>query len=130
MEPREIESVLRTAPEIDLDAEPTVDQIGAAFPVLAPFDKGAVTVGRFSGTTPWERHLESDEFLHVLDGKVEITVLGDTTSKSVVVASGSIFVVPRGSWHRQVARPDVTILSLIPTDHGPVSFAEDPRAGA
>ena len=127
MEPREIQSVLRTAPEIDLDANPSFDQVSAAFPIVAPFDKGAITVGRFVGTTPWERHTDSDEFLHVLAGAIEITLLHDTTSESVVVSSGSVFVVPRGLWHRQVAQPVVTLLSLIPTDHGPVSFAEDPR---
>ena len=127
MEPREIQSILRVAPEIDLDADPTFDQIRAAFPVVAPFDQGAITVGRFSGTTPWERHADSDEFLHVLDGAVEITVLTDVTSNSVAVQKGSVFVVPKGLWHRQIAKPVVTLLSLIPTDHGPVSFAEDPR---
>ena len=130
MESRAIDSVLRAASEIDLDARPTFEQIRAAFPIVASFDEGAITVGRFSGTTPWERHTDSDEFLHVLDGEVEITVLTDGASEQVLVPKGAIFVVPRGHWHRQVARPVVTLLSLIPTDHGPVSFAEDPRVEA
>jgi uncharacterized cupin superfamily protein len=122
-----IKSALASAPEIDLNAHPAPDHIHAAFPRLACFDKGAVTVGRFSGRSPWERHADSDEFLHVLDGEVEITLLTDDGSTQVTVSAGSIFVVPRGLWHRQIPRPVVTVLSLIPTEHGPISFAEDPR---
>jgi len=127
MKPHDIQSALRSAPEIDLEADPSFDQIRAAFPQLTTFDKGGITVGRFSGRTPWERHVASDEFLHVLDGEVEVTLLADDDPVRVIVPAGSIFVVPRGVWHRQVPRPVVTLLSLIPSDHGPVSFAEDPR---
>jgi hypothetical protein len=45
-----IKSALASAPEIDLNAHPAPDQIHAAFPRLACFDKGAVTVGRTSRT--------------------------------------------------------------------------------
>ena len=127
MKPHDIKLALESAPEIDLDADPTLDQIRAAFPQLASFDKGGITVGRFSGRTPWERHVESDEFLYVLEGAVEITLLTDDDSVQVTVTAGSIFVVPQGVWHRQLPRPVATLLSLIPTDHGPVSFADDPR---
>ena len=128
MIPHDIQAALSSAPEIDLEADPTLDQIREAFPELASFDKGGVTVGRFSGRTPWERHMDSDEFLHVLDGEVEVTILTDADSVRVTVSAGSIFVVPRGLWHRQEPRPVATVLSLIPTDHGPVSFADDPRS--
>jgi uncharacterized cupin superfamily protein len=125
-----MQAALAAAPEIDLDAHPTLDQIRAAFPQLAAFDQGAITVGRFSGRSPWERHPDSDEFLHVLDGEVEITLLTDDASTQVSIPAGSVFVVPRGLWHRQLPRPVATVLSLIPTAHGAVWFAEDPRLEA
>jgi uncharacterized cupin superfamily protein len=127
MTSNDIQAALASAPEINLDAHPTPDQLRAAFPRLASFDKGEITVGRFSGRSPWERHVDSDEFLHVLDGEVEITLLTGDDSIHVTISAGSIFVIPRGLWHRQVPRPVATVLSLIPTDHGSVSFAEDPR---
>ena len=130
MIPHDIREALNSALEIDLEADPTLDQIREAFPQLASFDKGGVTVGRFSGRTPWERHVDSDESLRVLDGEVEITLLTKADSVHVTVSAGSIFVVPRGLWHRQVPRPVATVLSLIPTEHGPVSFADDPRIEA
>jgi quercetin dioxygenase-like cupin family protein len=52
----------------------TAEEDAAAFPRLASFGAGAIYVGRFSGQTPWERHADADELLHVLEGAVEITV--------------------------------------------------------
>jgi hypothetical protein len=42
------------------------------------------------------------------------------------VKAGSIFVVPRGVWHRQLSRPSVLLLTVTPKPTE-VSFAEDPR---
>jgi len=44
----------------------------------------------------------------------------------VSVAAGSAFVVPRGLWHRQLARPSVTLLAAVP-DNSEISEAGDPR---
>jgi quercetin dioxygenase-like cupin family protein len=104
----------------------TTEQDEAAFPRLASFDSGAVYVGRFAGQSPWERHPGSDELLHILEGEVEITLLTDEGPVREVVPAGSIIVVPKGVWHRQVARPSVALLSVTPDD-SEVSFAEDPR---
>jgi len=78
----------------------------------------------------WERHPDGDELLHILDGEVEVTLLTDNGSVHVTVGAGSIFVVPRGVWHRQTPQPVATVLAALPTDHGPVSFADDPRKGS
>jgi ethanolamine utilization protein EutQ (cupin superfamily) len=37
-----------------------------------------IGLGRYSGRSPWERHLNGDELLYVLDGEVEITLLSDS----------------------------------------------------
>ena len=105
----------------------TVEEDTAAFPRLASFNAGAVYVGRFSGQTPWERHPDADELLHVLEGATDITLLTPDGATQVSVAAGSVFVVPRGLWHRQVARPRVTLLAATP-DHSEVSLADDPRS--
>jgi quercetin dioxygenase-like cupin family protein len=104
----------------------TAAEDAAAFPRLASFNSGAVYVGRFSGQSPWELHDDGDELLYVLDGEVEITLLTDNGSVREIISAGSIFVVPKGMWHRQVARPDVTLLAATP-DGSENSFAEDPR---
>ena len=104
----------------------TAEEDAAAFPRLASFNDGAVYVGRFTGETPWERHPGADELLHVLDGATDITVLTDGGPICTRVAAGSAFVVPRGLWHRQHARPRVTLLAATPDD-SEVSSGDDPR---
>jgi quercetin dioxygenase-like cupin family protein len=104
----------------------TAEDDAAAFPRLASFNAGAIYVGRFSGQSPWERHADADELLHVLEGEVEITVLAPGGATRVDVAAGSIFVVPRGLWHRQLAKPSVTLLAATP-DTSEISVADDPR---
>ena len=126
MEAHDIRAALSKAPELTIGTGTTAAEADAAFPKLAPFNKGGIFVGRFSGQSPWERHPESDELLHVLDGEVEVTVLCDTGPAEVTVPAGSIFVVPRGLWHRQLPKPVVTLLSATPKPTQ-VSFASDPR---
>jgi len=107
----------------------TAEEDAAAFPRLASFNAGAVYVGRFSGETPWERHPDADELLHVLDGATDITLLTADGARRVSVAAGSVFVVPRGLWHRQHAPAGVTLLAATP-DHSEISSADDPRGGS
>lgn len=104
----------------------TAEEDAAAFPRLASFNAGAVYVGRFSGQTPWERHPDADELLYVLDGAVDITLLTEGGPAQLSVAAGSVFVVPRGLWHRQLARKGVTLLAAVP-DNSEISEADDPR---
>jgi len=105
----------------------TAEEDAAAFPRLASFNDGAIYVGRFSGQTPWERHPDADELLYVLDGAVDITLLAADGAAQVSVAAGSAFVVPRGLWHRQLARKGVTLLAAVP-DNSEISEADDPRS--
>jgi len=87
-----------------------------------------VGVMRFSGATPWERHPEGDELLHVLDGAIDVTVLAEAGPVHVSVAAGGVFVCPRGLWHRQ--RPKTAAATLFfatPTATTEASWADDPR---
>jgi mannose-6-phosphate isomerase-like protein (cupin superfamily) len=98
----------------------------ASFWIGDPFNGGMISVGRFSGQSPWERHPDGDELVHVLDGEVEITVLSKAGPEEITVRAGSVFVVPKNHWHRQHARQSVTQLGATvgATEH---SHAEDPR---
>lgn len=97
-----------------------------AFPRLVAFNEGAVYVGRFSGESPWERHPDADELLHVLDGEVEVTLLSGSQPLLTMVRTGSVLVVPRGVWHRQLAPCSVTLLTITP-NKSDISFEADPR---
>ena len=98
----------------------------AAFAILAPFRDGSIFAGSFSGDSPWERHQNGDELVHILDGATTLTIMTDNGPQSFTMTAGMLIVVPQGHWHRFHAPDRVTVLSATPqpTDH---TSAEDPR---
>lgn len=128
--PIDLAEVLAGKSAADLDTD-SLERIRAAGARLGSFDAGDITIGHFTGTSPWERHMEGDELFYVLEGQVEVTLLhdGDEGRDETVVPTGAVFVIPRARWHRSVARDPVKILTVRATDHGPVSFQDDPRKG-
>ena len=127
-EPVHLAEALAGKPAADLDNDP-LEKIRAAGADLGSFDAGNITIGHFGGTSPWERHVDGDELFYVVEGEIGFTLLHehDEGQDEAVVSVGSIFVIPRGQWHCSTAREPVKVLTLRATDHGPVSFAEDPR---
>jgi quercetin dioxygenase-like cupin family protein len=123
-------AVLRGLPELAITPDTTGEEADASVRQLTALDPCTLGVMRYSGETPWERHLDGDELLHVLDGAVDVTVLTDTGPARVRVAAGSVFVCPRGLWHRQLPRPRVTMLFATPSSTTEVSWANDPRGHA
>ena len=114
-------------PELAITASTTAEEAEAAVRTIASLDQCRIGVMRFSGLTPWERHPGGDELLHPLAGAVDVTVLTDAGPAHVTVPAGSVFVCPRGLWHRQLPRPAVTELFATPAGNEEVSWAEDPR---
>ena len=99
------------------------------FQELARFNQGHVGVfWCTAGTSPWERHPDDDELLHVLEGEVEIIVMSDDGPTPTLVRAGSCFVVPRGLWHRHHVPEKLLELYVTPgrSEH---STADDPRSG-
>lgn len=112
---------------LSITAATTAEEAEAAVRRITSLDGSVVGVMRFSGLTPWERHPDGDEMLHPLEGDVEVTVLTDDGPARVNVRAGSIFVCPRGLWHRQLPRRAVTELFATPAETTEVSWADDPR---
>lgn len=78
-----------------------------------------------------ERHPDGDELLQVLEGEVDVTVLTEEGEPvRATVAAGSVFVVPRGLWHRQLAQSAAALLFATPAETTQHSWAEDPRREA
>lgn len=127
MKSHDISGMLDSLPKLVISPNMTEDDAAAAMQLLAPFNQCTLGVVRFSGETPWERHPDGDELLHVLDGEVRLTILTDEPRLQATVAAGSIFVVPRGLWHRQLAHRGATLLFATPTEKTENSWAEDPR---
>lgn len=98
---------------------------------LSTFDAGET--GAFWSNpgfrSPWEMHLECDELLHIIEGKIAIEVLPRNGGKGVskTLGAGSFIVIPKGCWHRQTILEKTKEFYLTP---GPTlhSEATDPRA--
>jgi mannose-6-phosphate isomerase-like protein (cupin superfamily) len=103
------------------------DSRGRANKALGAFNEYSLGMGRYTGTSPWERHLNGDELLYVLDGDVTITVLTDGAPLEESLRAGSLFVVPRGLWHQLDAHPAVCILYASPGAEGAERTRDDPR---
>jgi quercetin dioxygenase-like cupin family protein len=110
--------------ELRIAAETTEADASDAIRALGEFNGCTLGVVRFSGETPWERHAE-DELLHILEGEVEVTILGEGTRVVGIARAGQVVVVPRNCWHRQHARATTTLLFVTGTTD--ISTADDPR---
>ncbi|HEU4389452.1 MAG TPA: cupin domain-containing protein [Blastocatellia bacterium] len=122
----DLRAALGSVAELNIGPATTGEEADAAFKRLGMLNQCTLAVGRFTGLTPWERHPNGDELLHVLDGEVDVTVLTDAGPVVTTVRGGSIFVCPRGLWHRQFSRHGVTTLYATPMP-SEISFADDPR---
>jgi quercetin dioxygenase-like cupin family protein len=74
----------------------------------------------------WERHPDGDELLHILEGDLEITLLQENGAERTELGAGTVFVVPRGVWHRPHALSDVSVFFVTP-EGTESSTADDPR---
>lgn len=105
--------------------DPTPDALAKAGRVLETFNQCAVGVFRFVGTTPWERHPD-DEFLQVVDGRVEVTILAEDGRREGMLSAGHVCVVPANAWHRQHAPDGVTLIYITSREGTDHSAAETP----
>lgn len=105
-----------------------VSEEEAVFAPLGVVDRGEVYVGSFSGRSPWERHPNGNELVHILTGRTELTIMTDDGPQVFEAVAGTVMIVPAGLWHRFDAPDGVTVMTITPppTEHSP---AEDPLAG-
>jgi mannose-6-phosphate isomerase-like protein (cupin superfamily) len=93
--------------------------------VLSPFNQCMAGVFRFAGTTEWERHPD-DEFLYVVEGEVEVTILAQGETRCETLRPGMACVVPAGAWHKQHTPGGVTLIYITSAEGTDHSAAETP----
>ncbi|MBK5257106.1 MAG: cupin domain-containing protein [Vicinamibacteria bacterium] len=72
---------------------------------VASGDGWLVARYRITEDTPaWEKHPAGDELLFMLSGEMSLIIEQGPKEVTVDLAAGRAFVVPRGTWHRQVVR--------------------------
>jgi quercetin dioxygenase-like cupin family protein len=67
---------------------------------------------------PWHKHDDTEQVMFILDGEVEMTIGGDTTT----LHPGDVVVVNRGLHHKLYSEHGVTFmeaLAPVPLDHVP-----------
>jgi quercetin dioxygenase-like cupin family protein len=122
----DLATALRDLPTLAISPATTEAEADAATRTIGWLEDRMLGVVRFAGATPWERHPDGDELLHVLDGDVDVTILADDGPVQVTVPAGSVLVCPRGLWHRQRPKTTATLFFATPTATTETSWA-DPR---
>ncbi|MFZ3595641.1 cupin domain-containing protein [Streptomyces sp. BH104] len=85
-----------------------------------------VRLAKAEGEHVWHVHEDTDEFFLVVEGELTIALREKDTEREVVLPRGSVFTVPRGTWHKPAATPGTAILLLEPTGTPTTGDAHDP----
>jgi quercetin dioxygenase-like cupin family protein len=125
---QEVARTLAAAPRLEIGASTTRDDARASFRELGKLGAHLLGGRRFTGRSPWERHPFDDELLVATEGEAEITLLTDAGTERRTLTAGTLFVVPKGAWHRLHAPQGATIWGATNVDHDEISFDDDPRA--
>ncbi|MGW2701454.1 cupin domain-containing protein [Streptomyces sp. NPDC001340] len=74
-----------------------------------------VRVAKVEGEHVWHVHDDTDEFFLVLDGELHISLREPAGERTAVLPKGSVFTVPRGTWHKPYAPVPSEMLVFEPT---------------
>ncbi|HEY8381513.1 MAG TPA: cupin domain-containing protein [Microvirga sp.] len=78
--------------------------------IIGDFNGNDVMVVKAQGEFVWHAHPDTDDFFHVLKGKLTIQLRdGD-----VHLGPGDMYIVPKGVEHRPVAEDEVHLLVIEP----------------
>jgi mannose-6-phosphate isomerase-like protein (cupin superfamily) len=77
--------------------------------IVARYNDNEVRLVKVGGEFMWHCHPDTDELFLVLEGELDI----ELRDRTVSLAAGELFVVPRGTEHRPAARKGEAKLLLI-----------------
>lgn len=101
-----------------------------AFIDLSPYRDGVITLGKFSGSSQWEKHPKGDELVQIVAGEVVLRI----EHASVRMQAGDMIVIPADRWHQIYAPEMASVLYVTPrpTIHfegNPMGRQLDPLSG-
>lgn len=105
------QAISNELPLVEISTTTTEEEAMSAVQIFNQFEGFMVGVIHFSGLTPWECHTQ-DELLYVLEGAVEVILWRENGPEVVAVPTGSVCVVPKGVWHRQLPQPRVRLMFI------------------
>jgi mannose-6-phosphate isomerase-like protein (cupin superfamily) len=99
------------------DLQTTLDGFDAIWSprIVALINDYDVRLAKFAGEHVWHVHENTDEFFLVLDGEIDIALREDTGERVVTLPHGSIFVVPKGIFHKPSSKLGAAVLLVEPT---------------
>ncbi|GIJ26725.1 cupin [Micromonospora qiuiae] len=83
--------------------------------IVARVNDYDVRVAKVAGEHIWHVHDDTDELFLVLDGELCISLREPAGERTVRLAQGAVFTVPRGTQHRPYAPAGAAILMFEPT---------------
>ncbi|PPK67072.1 cupin domain-containing protein [Actinokineospora auranticolor] len=83
--------------------------------VVATVNDYDVRVAKTKGEHVWHVHNDTDEFFLVLDGQLRIALREEAGEREVVLDRGSLFVVPRGVFHKPSSPAGASVLVVEPS---------------
>lgn len=92
--------------------------------IVATVNDYDIRLARFAGEHVWHVHEDTDEFFLVLDGTIHIGLREDV-ERTVTLGANSVFVVPKGVWHKPSSRDGAVVLLVEPTGTLSVGDAHD-----
>lgn len=76
--------------------------------VIGELDDSYLKVAKVLGTFGWHSHDDEDELFMILDGELYIEMEG----QSATLATGDVFIVPKGVRHNPVAETECLIMLI------------------
>lgn len=65
-----------------------------------------------SKNTNWEMHVDGDETLTLLSGRIELVLEDGSDEKRITLTPGHSAVIPAGVWHRQIVESSGELLFM------------------
>ncbi|OLZ61033.1 cupin domain-containing protein [Amycolatopsis keratiniphila] len=83
--------------------------------IVAHVNDYDVRLAKVAGEHIWHVHENTDEFFLVLDGTLDIALREEDGERVVTLPRGSVFVVPRGTFHKPSSVDGASLLLFEPT---------------
>ena len=99
--------------------ETSEEEAARAFAMLSEYRDGGIFIGDYAGNSEWERHVNGDEIVFVIEGETTLILLVKDSEIPNTLGQGELLVVPKNTWHRFETSKAVKIMSVTPqpTDH-------------
>lgn len=83
--------------------------------IVAHVNDYDVRLAKVAGEHVWHVHENTDEFFLVLEGTLDIALRENPGERVVTLPRGSVFVVPRGTFHKPSSVDGASLLLFEPT---------------